>query len=131
MGADVFLEGEPVRRKIIATERGGRVLSLGVEGVGSREAAEALVGRYLEAESAPLPEGTYYWHQLEGLRVEDEAGAPMGVVVEVFRAGEAEVYRIEQPDGGELLVPAIHDVVRRIDLEAGRMVVRYAAEEVR
>jgi len=131
VGADVFLEGEPDRRRITATERGGRVLAIGVEGIATREAAEAVVGRYLEAEAAPLPEGSYYWHQLQGLRVEDEAGSPMGVVVEVFRAGEAEVYRIEQPDGDELLVPAIHDVVRRIDLEAGRMVVRYAAEEVR
>ena len=107
------------------------MLAIGVEGIASREAAEALRGRYLETEAKPLPEGSYYWHELEGLRVEDEAGAPMGVVVEVFRAGEAEVYRIEQPDGGELLVPAIHDIVRDIDLAAGRMVVRYAAEEVR
>lgn len=90
-----------------------------------------MIGRYLEAEAQALPAGTYYWHQLEGLRVEDEAGSPLGVVAEVFRAGGAEVYRIEGADGGELLVPAIHDVVRRIDLDAGLMVVRYASEEVR
>jgi 16S rRNA processing protein RimM len=131
VGAAVFLEGEPTRRQITAAERGGRVLAIGMEGIASREAAQALVGRYLEAEAAPLPEGSYYWHQLEGLRVEDEAGSPMGVVAEVFRAGEAEVYRIVQADDGELLIPAIRDVVRLIDLEGGRMVVRYAAEEVR
>ena len=50
---------------------------------------------------------------------------------EVFRAGEAEVYRVELTDGGELLVPAVRDVVRGIDLEAGIMVVDYASEEVR
>jgi 16S rRNA processing protein RimM len=131
VGAVVFLEDVPTPRRVTAAERGGRVLAIGLEGIASREAAEAMVGRYLEAEAQPLPEGTYYWHQLEGLRVEDEAGSPLGVVAEVFRAGGAEVYRIEGADGGELLVPAIHDVVRRIDLDAGLMVVRYASEEVR
>jgi ribosomal 30S subunit maturation factor RimM len=53
------------------------------------------------------------------------------VVRGVFRAGDAEVYRIEQTDGSELLIPAIRDVVREIDLEAGVMVVVYESEEVR
>jgi 16S rRNA processing protein RimM len=118
-------------RRITFAEAGGRVPAIGLEGIESRESAEAVAGRFLEADAQPLPAGTYYWHQLEGLQVEDEAGARLGVVAEVFRAGEAEVYRVEQPDGGELLIPAIHNVVRLIDLDAGRMVVRYAAEEVR
>ena len=72
---------------------------------------------------------SYYWHQLIGLTVTDEAGAELGAVVEVFRAGENEVYRIEGSKG-ELLVPALRQVVRSIDLEARRMVVRYEVEEV-
>ena len=67
----------------------------------------------------------------EGVHVEDPAGAGIGVVREVFRAGEAEVYRVELTDGGELLVPAVRDVVRRIDVRGGVMVVDYASEEVR
>jgi len=51
--------------------------------------------------------------------------------VEVFRAGGNEVYRIVGPSG-ERLVPALHSVVQRIDLEAGVMVVSADdAEEVR
>lgn len=107
------------------------MLGIGLEGVSTRDGAEAVIGRYLEVEAVPLPPGTYYWHQLEGLSVEDEGGVPLGVVAEVFRAGEAEVYRVEGPDGAELLIPAIRDVVRLIDVEGRRMVVRYAAEEVR
>jgi ribosomal 30S subunit maturation factor RimM len=48
----------------------------------------------------------------------------------VFRAGENEVYRVEGA-GGELLIPALHDVVREIDISGRRMVVRYETEEVR
>jgi 16S rRNA processing protein RimM len=111
-------------------EAGGRVPVIALEGVSDRGAAEALAGRYLEVESEPLPEGRWYWHQLVGLEVADEQGRPMGSVVEVFRAGENEVYRIEGPQG-ELLLPALRDVVRAIDLERGRMTVRWEPEEVR
>jgi 16S rRNA processing protein RimM len=130
VGALLFLEGEDAARTVLRHEPGGRSPAVTLEGVDSREGAEALVGRYLEVEAAPLPAGTYYWHQLVGLHVIDEAGVPLGSVVEVFRAGENEVYRIEGP-AGELLVPALREVVRTIDLDAQLMVVRYEAEEVR
>ncbi len=129
-GASVFVDGEDRPRRIGSVERGGRVPVVHLDGIASREAAEQLADRYLEVEPAPLPEGEYYWHQLEGLRVEDESGGVLGVVREVFRAGGAEVYAVERTAGGELLVPGIRDVVREIDLDKGRMIVRYEVEEI-
>jgi 16S rRNA processing protein RimM len=131
VGATLFLEGEDEPRHITNAEWGGRIPAVGLEGITSRDGAASLAGRFLEAEPQPLPEGSYYWHQLVGLQVEDPAGARLGVVREVFRAGEAEVYRVELTDGGELLIPAVRDVVRRIDVDGGVMVVDYASEEVR
>ena len=128
-GESIWLEDEATPRAIIEAGWGGRVPVLRLEGISDRAAAEKLVGRYLEAPANPLPPDTYYWHQLIGLAAFDESGNQLGQVVEVFRAGENEVYRIEGPSG-ELLVPALRDVVRSIDLESGRMVVRYEAEEV-
>ena len=102
-----------------------------LDGVDSREAAEALAGRYLEVPSRELEAGSYYWDDLVGLRVEDPDGEPLGEVVEVFRAGGNEVYRVVGP-AGERLIPALRSVVERIDLEAGVMVVAPdEAEEVR
>ena len=129
VGESLWLEGEWEPRRILESARGGRAPVLRLEGVADRTAAEQLVGRYLEAPPSPLAPGAYYWHQLIGLAVADETGAELGEVVEVLRAGENEVYRIKGP-GGELLVPALREVVRSIDLEAGRMVVRYESEEV-
>ena len=129
-GALLYVEGEEQRRRITAYEGGRRVPAITLEGIADRDAAEALAGRYLEVEPEPLPEGEWYWHQIVGLEVSDEEGQAMGSVVEVFRAGENEVYRIEGPQG-ELLIPALRDVVRAIDLEAGRMTVRWEPEEVR
>ena len=129
VGAEVFLEDEAERRRIVEAQWGGRVPSVSIEGVVSREAAEALTGRYLEVEAHELPAGSYYWHQLEGMRVTDEAGAELGILTEVFRAGENEVYRITGGPGGELLVPALRDVIREVDLAGSRMVVRYETED--
>jgi len=96
-----------------------------------REAAEGVAGRYLEAPAQELPEGTFYWDQLVGLEVLDAGGAPIGELVEVFRAGGNEVYRIVGSDG-ERLMPALRSVVLDVDLQAGRMTVAPEdAEEVR
>ena len=122
-GAEVFVESEDRTRRIRRTEAGGRVPVLYLDGVESREAAEALAGRYLEVAPMPLPADTYYWHELEGLAVHDEGGAELGTLVEVFRAGGNEVYRVVGPSG-ERLVPALKRVVLEIDLGARRMVVR-------
>jgi 16S rRNA processing protein RimM len=128
-GESVWVEDESAPRTILEAGWGGRVPILRLDGIGDRASAERLVGRYLEAPAGRLPPDTYYWHELIGLMAVDEAGAELGRVVEVFRAGENEVYRIEGA-AGELLVPALRDVVRSIDLAAGRMVIRYEAEEV-
>jgi 16S rRNA processing protein RimM len=112
-------------------ETGGRVLIIHLDGIDSREAAEGLTGRYLEVPTRELEEGSYYWDDLIGLRVEAPDGTPIGELVEIFRAGGNEVYRIVGP-AGERLVPALRSVVQRIDLEAGVVVVAPdEAEEVR
>ena len=95
---------------------------LHLAGIGTREAAEAVAGRYLEASPQALEPGTYFWDDLVGLRVESTAGAEVGELVEVFRAGGNEVYRVVGP-GGERLVPALRAIVREIDLERGVMIV--------
>ena len=131
VGASLFIEGEEAPRTIHEVELGGRVPVVRLEGVDRREDAEALTGRYLEVDAEPLPPGHYYWHELVGLRVVDEAGHDLGRLVEVFRAGENEVYRVEADGQPELLLPAIRDVIREIDLESSTMTVRYQVEEVR
>ena len=59
-----------------------------------------------------------------GLEVVDEDGRELGVVKEVLFTGANDVYVVERADGSELLLPAVKDVVLRVDVDAGRMVVR-------
>ena len=130
-GSRLFREGEETDRGVLDVEQGGRLPVIHIEGVSRREEAEALQGRYLEVEPEALPDGTLYWHQIVGMAVRDQEGRPLGSVVEVFRAGENEVYRVEAPGQPDLLLPALHEVIRAIDLATGTMTVHYESEEVR
>ncbi len=121
-GAELWLEGDASPIRITRIESGGRTTVLHLDRFTTREAAEALSDRYLEAPAKRLPEGSYYWADLVGLRVEEPDGTLVGELVEIFRAGDNEVYRI-LGERGERLVPALRTSVLRIDLEAGLIVV--------
>ena len=133
-GTELLLDaGDEERRplRITRIESGGRSFVLYFEGVTDRTGAESLTGAYLESPAQPLEEGSYYWADLIGLTVFGERGETVGELVEIFRAGENEVYRVVGGDG-ERLIPALKSVVLQVDLEAGRMTVADDdAEEIR
>lgn len=123
----VFLGDEPQPRRLRAAQLRGNVAILSLEGVTSRELAEELRGlpvRIALDQAAQLPEDEYYYFQLVGLPVYDEAGTVLGRLEEILETGANDVYVIRGGPGGELLLPAIKSVILRIDLEEGRIVVR-------
>lgn len=102
------------------------VLIVTLAGVTTREAAEELRGQEVyirETDAPPLEADEYFLHDLPGLRVETEAGAQIGVVKEVIETGANDVLVVSRPDGGEALIPMIKDVIRSLDLPAGRVVI--------
>ena len=130
-GAELWIEGDAEPTRVVRLETGGRTTVLHLDGTSDRTAADRLAGRYLEAVASPLPEESYYWDDLIGLQVEEPDGTAVGELVDIFRAGDTEVYRIVG-ETGERLVPALRTAVLEIDLEANRMIVAPEdAEEVR
>lgn len=96
-------------------------------GVDTVETAAGLVKGLLkvdEDEIFPLPEDTHYVFQLLGLTVEDLERGTLGVVTDVLQTGANDVYVIKSDRYGEVLIPAIKDVVLDIDLANGRMRVK-------
>ena len=70
--------------------KGRFVLKLsGVDSISEAEAYRGLDIRIPEDELPELPDGAYYHHQLLGLRVEEHAGEPVGVVAQVLETGAA------------------------------------------
>jgi 16S rRNA processing protein RimM len=78
------------------------------------------------ADRPPLPEGEYYHHQLIGLKVISEQGEVLGKVTEILATGANDVYVVRAEIGTEILIPAVDDFVRAIDLERGELRVRLA-----
>ncbi len=102
------------------------VLLIKLAGYNDREAADGLRGMLVQLpveEAVPLEEEEYYYFQLEGVEVETETGEYLGRVIEVLEPGAHDVYLVEGPRG-EILIPAIEDVILELDLEMGKMLVR-------
>jgi 16S rRNA processing protein RimM len=110
------------REATIERARGhGRGLLLKLSGIDDRETAAALRDEYLQVPEASLdalPEGEYYRFQLIGLRVVSAEGRDLGRIQEVLATPENDVYVVQGP-AGEVLVPAIEDIVQAVDLESG------------
>jgi len=78
------------------------------------------------ADRPPLPEGEYYHHQLIGLKVISEQGEVLGKVTEILATGANDVYVVRTEIGAEILIPAVDEFVRAVDLERRELRVRVA-----
>jgi len=70
-----------------------------------------------------LPEGEYYWDDIVGLSVYDEKGVYLGKIAAIFPTGSNDVYVCKKEEK-EILLPAIADVIREIDIKNRSMIVR-------
>jgi 16S rRNA processing protein RimM len=98
-----------------------------LEGINDREGASAFSGWYVMvslADAVPLEPDEVYLFQVIGLEVVTEAGETLGRVAEVIETGANDVYIVRGGPRGEVMIPAIDDVVRSISPETGRMIVR-------
>ena len=75
-------------------------------------------------QAVELQEDEYFIGDLIGLHVEDEEGNALGVLRDVLETGANDVYLVSRPGEKDLMLPAIKDCIREVDLEAGIMRVR-------
>ncbi|MDP9317246.1 MAG: ribosome maturation factor RimM [Chloroflexota bacterium] len=104
----------------------GAVMIVTLAGVDTREGAEALRGQEVymrQSDAAPLDEDEYFLHDLPGLNVQTTAGTVVGVVKEVIETGANEVLVVTRPEGGEVLIPMIKDIVKQLDLAGGLVMI--------
>lgn len=114
------------RRRILGVRATGKGFLVDLEGVGSREEAEALRSEELRLDRSELDEpeeGEFYVEDLVGLMAFDESGGVLGVVSEAFESPAHEVLAIRS-EAGEKLVPFTLEHVPEVDLDAGRILVR-------
>ncbi len=102
---------------------------LGLDAFSTPEEAVRFRGALLKIpkeDVPPLPPGEYYEFELMGLTVMDESGGVLGTIEDIVEIPSHHVFVIRGEDG-EHLVPAIKDVVRSVDVDAGIVTVRWVA----
>lgn len=96
------------------------------KGIDKIEDAELLRNSYLKInrqDEPKLEEGTYYIVDLIGLDVYSDEGDLFGKVDDIFNNGSCDIYAIKDELGKQLLLPAISDVIKEINLEEKKIVV--------
>lgn len=126
-GRRVFVKGIPI--VIEEGRRHGKFILLKFQGVDTVEAAQRLRGEFLQIpadETSPLSEGEYYHFQIIGLEVWTTGGDFLGLVTRIIETGSNDVYLVRSGQK-EVLIPAIAEVVKAIDLKKGRMEIEVIA----
>ena len=126
-GRVVYVGGERRPYQLAEVRQADKALLVRLEGIADRGAAELVRGLEVCIEGSRLPgleEGEYYYHQLIGMQVVDEAGRPLGVLEQILETGANDVYVVRPAEGAELLLPAIEEVILRVDVSDRRMTVR-------
>lgn len=97
------------------------------EGLGDCDLVSLLRNQVIYLDSSELKvreDGGSYPHEVLGIKVVDEMGKHIGTLHEVLLTGANDVYVVNTPEGEEVLLPAIEEVVLKVDREAKVMTVR-------
>jgi 16S rRNA processing protein RimM len=119
--ARVYLGPEHRAIDLLGVFRRGRAYTLQLRGIETMTAAETLRNVDVvipRAEAPPLAEGEFFVADVVGLRAVTTTGRALGTVAEVLSTGANDVY-VVRGDAGEVLIPAIREVVTSIDPAAG------------
>ncbi|MBN2323930.1 MAG: 16S rRNA processing protein RimM [Spirochaetes bacterium] len=130
IGMDSVFIGEEGKKRRIGLEYAKvcpRYVIVKLEGYDTVEDADRLKDELLYVardEAVTLDEGSYYHYDLNGCTVVTSEGKTVGTVFDIQNMGSCDVYFIRaEADGKEYLVPAIHDVVKTIDISEKRIVI--------
>lgn len=125
--SEFYWENGKEKVRAVSARPHKNLLLLKLEGVDTVEQGDALRGRvlYIARADARLPEGRYFVQDLIGLSAVDaDTGVLYGKVTDVFPTGSNDVYQVTDAAGKNYLVPAIRDVVVRVDLEGEKLELR-------
>lgn len=125
----VFVEGD--KRNQVCTVESVRWnkghLLMKFEEIDNPEHAGLLKNKYLVIpidDVIPLPEDSFYLFEIIGLDVYHSDGGKIGTVKDVLQTSANDVYVIQDQNEKEVLIPALKNIVKQVDLENNLMIVQ-------
>ncbi|NWG04273.1 MAG: 16S rRNA processing protein RimM [Syntrophaceae bacterium] len=123
---EVFIEGQKGKLdsyEVLKAILHPPLLILRLKGIEKIEDAEFFIGKEILVKKEAFPvceEKEYYWVDILGMEVVTEGGRSLGRVKEIFPTGANDVYVVEGKRG-EILLPAIEEVIQSVDPKRGVM----------
>ena len=102
------------------------MILLKIKGIETLEEAETLRNSYViisRDQAKELEEGTYYIVDMIGLEVYTEEGEKLGILEDIFNTGSNDIYEVKDESGKQILLPAIDEVIKKIDMENKKITV--------
>ena len=116
----IDIKGKLVEYKIEDVKYVKNMVLLKLEGIDDINEAEKFRNFYLKInrkDAAPLSENSYYIVDLIGCEVITEQGENLGIVDDIFPTGSNDVYVVKNELGKQILLPAIADVIKKVDIQ--------------
>ena len=129
-------QGQRIAAKVEEGRRQGQGIVVRLKGIDDRGLARTYCGADITVptkELPPLPEGEYYWHQLEGLTVYTVANECFGRVDHLIETGSNDVLVVRATESSidqrERLIPYLPEqVVKSVSLAESAMIVDWDPE---
>ncbi|NMB34044.1 MAG: 16S rRNA processing protein RimM [Clostridium sp.] len=97
-----------------------------VKGIDDLNASESVKNHFIiiDRENAlKLPEDTFFICDLIGIDVYEVEGNRLGVLADVLQTGSNDVYVIKSDNKGDILIPALKEIVKGVCLKHKKMMV--------
>ena len=89
----------------------------GIDTVEEAEKYRNLYIKILRDQEEELEEGSYYVVDILGCKVNTDTNQELGKVVDVFQTGSNDVYVVKDEQGKQILLPAIKQVIKNVDVK--------------
>ena len=124
----IYIENKTGRKeyKIDEVKYHKDMVILKLNGIDRIEDAENLKNSYIiisREDAIPLKENEYYIVDLLGLEVYTDDGILLGNLDDIYNTGSNDIYVVKDELGKQILLPAISDVIKKIDIENKRIIV--------
>ncbi len=96
------------------------------KGIDKIEEAELLRNGILKVErkdAIPLEEGSYYIADLLGMSVYTDQNELLGIMQDIYNTGSNDIYVVKNQEGKQILLPAIKEVIKEVNLNENKMIV--------
>jgi 16S rRNA processing protein RimM len=100
---------------------------LRITGVNDRDAADRLRDHLIMValeDAVPLEDDEFYLYQVIGLKVQTDDGKLLGTISDVLETGANDVYIIDSPQYGEILIPVTDETILETDIDNGVVTVK-------